>query len=295
MEGSGDDKMVGLTPGSEGSGINDPMAARTTDTGNMKRMAVEQQAKRTIKLKPLTPKAPSQAAAPAPAPAAAANSEETISMDSSDLEEPTVKVPKIQVAATTPSLPGLKQTIKLRPSSAGAEAPASSPAADVKAGSATIKLKPSTITPAAAPEAAAPAAKAADLAEEKTSAIGKQTIRLVPRKPESSAAPAPSDPTIKLGGSVAPSEPTVKFEATQELPAEEAAPAAAAEPRIGIKKHVQTETAQDLAYPEPDYLKTEVKPKSEPSIIFTIAASISVLVLAWSVFSLFTHYNSIWN
>jgi hypothetical protein len=119
------------------------------------------------------------------------------------IEKPTPKKP----AHPTPSVPGSKETIKLRPS--GATPPPASPGGAKKpAAASTIKVTP--------PPAAAPAASGGG-------DVSKRTIKLVPKKDgggtSSTQSAKPSSPTVKLDESgedvtqkvKAPSAQTVKL------------------------------------------------------------------------------------
>jgi len=314
-----------LGNGAQQGGLTDPLSARNTDTGSMKRLAAEQQqgtqARKTIKLKPLAPKKPgvnpsdlttSAPAFPSAQPQPNGN-EATVSMDRGDLEEQTQKLQKPSVAVATtssapaaPSLPGVKQTIKLRPSTGGsAEETQSQAAPSAKPASAqTIKLTPKS-------HSADPAAGE----DEKTVAMAKQTIRLVPKKQEVTATtpsmPKPSDPTVNLQSSssaLKPSDPTVKLSPTQMS----AAPGAGSadetveggavqetKPKIGLK-HQSVQPPPQATAPGAPPLEDaadsagESSSKDEPSIIFTIAAAVAFVMIAYLSLLMFAQYNNHW-
>lgn len=213
------DQLDGQQAGAQqGGALKDPLSVRNTDTGSMKRMAAEastNQARKTIKLKPLAPKkggvapsdltSPAMPAAPAAAPAespvvnpssvtsatpidAGVSDQATVAMDRSSIDEQTRKLQKPQIpvaaVASSPSysgavpahgLPGSKQTIKLRPSTGG--------------------------TASAAPEATV-----VDQGQRPASA---QTIKLTPKSAAPASAPTPSGmPAISLSAVPAPTTST---------------------------------------------------------------------------------------
>ena len=151
------------------------MADPTSDTPNTPNTPEDIRPRATIKLKPMTPPMPSaDASAPAPDPAAPAAD-----------AEPAVRI------APTPSgtVPGFKQTIRLRPPTA-TPVDTAAPGTEVKP---AIKIVPKTEEkpagiPTAKPEESAP--------------VGSPTIQL--KKPESSTPtiqlkkPESSTPTIQL-------------------------------------------------------------------------------------------------
>jgi hypothetical protein len=200
-------------------------------------MAAE--AKKTIKLKPLTPEGE-------------ANNEETINMDKSELDdgEVTMKASKEDILGA--EVPGAKQTIKLRPSSASLGAKADAPA-DKKSAAQTIKLTPSS-----------PAAD--DGSDDQTVALQKQTVKLSPAKPGDAI--KASDPTIKKD-SVKPSDPTVKT-------------------KLSMKK---TEVAQESTTaanaPAPAPVVEEAT-SDEPGPAFLLAGVIALGSAAAAVFIMFS-------
>ncbi len=167
----------------------------SVETSNIARIKVGEpdQGKKTIKLKPVTVTEGGESAPPAQ-------------------EDETVKIQKPRPVAT-PTVPGVKQTIKLRPSSntpapeTSAEAPAAEPAA-----------APAPAMAASVPSEGAPAAK--------------RTIRLVPKKADSTSggneatalSAKPSAPTVKLEEPQADAgAPGARSAATVRLPTEGAA------------------------------------------------------------------------
>lgn len=329
------------------AGINDPLNMRKTDTGTLKKIEVSapashagdvaNQARKTIKLKPLSIKPIAAAHAPHPA----ASSSPTINLASS---APTA-VPS-PAPATIPTavpvspishvpasaLPGSKQTIKLRPSmSSVAPAVAPTDKTDVKPASAqTIKLTPKTD--------AEPAPSV------------KQTIKLVANPSTSQvAAPKASDPTVNLQDTtnkpiITPSSPTISLH-----PTGGAAPAAQARPMATIKlkpatsapppsSHILSPTqppptgdiseadtgviegattgTAPVAAPEapkkigikrsheptvppvptaPAFAQHKEQTKDEPSIIFTVAAVASLIVISYLSFVMFAQFSNHWN
>ena len=278
----GQDTMAN-TPGFN-NGLNDPMNMRNTDTGTMQRvnsatpeLKTAPVGRKTLKLKPITPKAPvavpppKSVSAPSASPIPASPSDTTTAATPAQTgtvpvsrirkpatpttaDSPTADIPMpgavpssasssvpptATATATTvspSSVPGVKQTIKLRPSTSGAHSTQVSlpgitdsvqaPQVQQKPASAqTIKLTP----------------KSENETNSSTARIAKQTIKLVPPSHDApsgasgaaatssgsaptiklapqqgggaaSAAPTPSSPTIKLGsGSVSPSASTVKL------------------------------------------------------------------------------------
>ena len=308
--------------------LKDPLSVRNTDTGSMKRMAAEgaaaNQARKTIKLKPLAAKkggvAPSDLtasmpAAPAETPTPGVEDQATIAMDRTAIDQQTQKLSKphvpvatiasgshSSVSASPAGLPGSKQTIKLRPST-GADATVM----DQKPASAqTIKLTPKSAT-SEAPAAAGPTETV------HTVAMAKQTIRLVPKKAEVRSSPPvqpkPSDPTINLqAGSeaaqpVRPSDPTSKFSPTQMMSQAEASAeggieeTAEVKTKIGIKHQGPSPTMPSAAAVQEELEAAEladVPKKDEPSIIFTVAAALAFLSIGFLSFVLFAQFDNHW-
>ena len=322
-----DEKNAASTPE---TGITDPMKMRDTDTGSMKRMAAESsaqapasqnnQARRTIKLKPLSAKKES-AAATTQAPAAPPpDNDETVSMQRTELEEEaTLKMQKPAVPPPISAVPGTKQTIKLRPSSLGSAATpaAAAPSAERPASAPTIKLTPKT---EAEPEAVD------STEEDKTVAMAKQTIKLVPKKAESTpqaavtaaapaAAPGPSSPTISIDetSKLKPSDPTIKMGATP--PPSEAQPQAPAKAKLTIKRHAGEasasipsapaassdmgagKTAKGTMAPEEASEEEEtaaVAGADEPSMAFALVACFSLILVGYLMFMFLGQYANQW-
>ncbi len=275
---------------------------------------------------PTTPSAPTAISKAVPP---LGQEEDTVSMTRSELDEDatqTVGRPSQQSEAspmsTSSSLPGAKQTIKLRPSTISG--PSAIPA--TPSPGATIKLKPA-------------GANQAD-EDEHTKAMAKQTIKLVPNKgqaatatakpaaptvrltPGASLAPKPSDPTIKLTEPQAPqpSDPTVKLTPQTQMPKPSAptvkltavsggpppTPAATAEgapalkPTLSIKRQpAATDTISNIEEGQlaPDALvsgEIQAQAKDEPSIIFTLVAVITLIVLGFVMFMLAGQYSNHW-
>jgi hypothetical protein len=323
--------------------IKDPMNMRNTDTDGMRRVsASNNSAKRTIKLKPLKPKKEepkeevgvetTQIPSPHPttagsvttpanihlspsAPAAETQipeeaQDETVSMDRTNLsdDDSTVKMPK--PASANPSVPGSKQTIKLRPSNtppASASAETAEAPAPFAAAKATIKLTPKSEDDSDETQSIPGVTPPSEV--EQTTKMAKQTIRLVPKKP---GAAKPSAPTVKLGepspdatddaGGIKPSSPTVKLspkpetDQTQEIT--DAPPAAAAKPKIGIKRrttreddtHAESAAASADNAAMPDFEDSADNASNEPGLIFTLASVITLCAIGYFTFMLFKQY-----
>jgi len=144
--------------------------------------------------------------------------------------------------------------------------------------------------------------------------MAKQTIRLVPKKQEVTSTtptmPRPSDPTVNLQSSSAlkPSDPTVKLSPTQMS----AAPAGGAsdetveggavqetKPKIGLKHQTVQPPPQATAPGAPPLEDAadsadDANVKDEPSIIFTIAAAVAFLMIAYLSVLMFAQYNNHW-
>ncbi|HCE43472.1 MAG TPA: hypothetical protein DET40_07975 [Lentisphaeria bacterium] len=179
-------------------------SVETSNIARIKTGAEEDKGKKTIRLKPVTAAEGSEAGAPPPQ------------------EDETVKIQKPRPVAT-PTVPGVKQTIKLRPSS-------NTPAPDTEA---TVSFAPPPQQQAAAPEAAptegAPAAK--------------RTIRLVPKRADATAggneanaaSVRPSAPTVKLEEPAQAGAPAGRSAVTVRLPAEGGGEPAGAPPKRTLK------------------------------------------------------------
>lgn len=331
------------TPNPNDAGINDPLNMRKTDTGTLKKVEVSapashagdvaNQARKTIKLKPLSIKPIASAHAPHPA----APSSPTINLSSSAPTAVPAPAPATIPTAVPVSpishvpasaLPGSKQTIKLRPSmSSVTPAVAPTDKTDVKPASAqTIKLTPKTDAEAA------PSVK--------------QTIKLVANPSASQAAPAASDPTVNLQDTtnkpiITPSSPTISLRPT-------GAPAAQAKPMATIKlkpatsapppsSHILSPTQQpagDISEADtgviegtatgtapvavseapkkigikrsheptvppvptaPAFTQPKEQTKDEPSILFTVAAVASLIVISYLSFVMFAQFSNHWN
>ena len=195
----------------------------------------------TIKLKPMTPPAPAaDAAAEVPAPGADASA------------EPAVHIAPSPAAA----VPGIKQTIRLRPPT-----PAASDGTEVKP---AIKIVPKaaevpTGIPTAKPAEAAPAAAPSPTIQLKKPESSSPTIQL--KKPESSTPtiqlkkPESSTPTIQLKKPES-STPTIQLK----KPETEAAPASASEPAPAAAPAKKVGES-----PIPPERKLTLKLKSKPS------------------------------
>ncbi len=219
--------------------ISDPMKRETetgsflklTDTNKFKKLEPESdnnQAKRTIKLKPLQPKSPpasEQKTLDTPIPADAFKSADSQSQEAlPDDEDATVKIDKIprilKPSETNIGIPGAKQTIKLRPSSGSETSPSAE--APKPSSPSTLKLKPVSPSPISTPVPNSPEEELGP-SEEQTISMQKKTIKLTPTRPSDPV--APSAPTIKLQEEATvqpprPSSPTVKFtEQPQQAPA----------------------------------------------------------------------------
>jgi hypothetical protein len=242
-------------------------------------MPKDDQAKRTIKLKPLTPKADN---------VADEKVEDTISMDRSELEEEST------LQMSKPEVPGAKQTIKLRPSS---NAPSEEAAPVAAPASPTIKLQP-----------------AGNGGDDQTVPLAKQTIKLVPKKPEDAATSASpsatntkavakaSAPTVQLdakkaptGTAVAmskPSDPTVKLggespKKTLQLKKTPTAsgPAAATGPDDGEATSSKRRSAP--AAQDDDGV-------DEPGMVMTLAACATVGILIYLALLVGVQYRNDW-
>jgi len=204
------------------------MADPTSDTSMNTPEDVRPRA--TIKLKPMTPPAPSADAAAAGAVASDA---------AAPADEPAIHVAPSPAAA----VPGIKQTIRLRPPTA---VPADAPAAGAAEVKPAIKIVPKaaetpTGIPTAKPVEAAPAASTIQLKKPESST---PTIQL--KKPESST------PTIQLKKPES-STPTIQLK----KPESEAAPAASDAPAAPAKK-----VGESAIPPE---RKLTLKLKNQPS------------------------------
>lgn len=319
--------------------ISDPMKSRDTETASLKKvdaMAEPGKAKMTIKLKPLKPKEAPQEESPKEAPISAdafktsPNSSSPADLQGKKQEDETVKIekgprqPAPSESAST-SIPGAKQTIKLRPSSTtppSGESEASKPSSP-----STMKLKPINVVQ---DQSTPPESEPNDpgFSDEQTVAMQKRTIKLTPTKPSGESQPAAA-PTVRLTSSGAsvqppqPSIPTLKFASTGAQAPVQAAPPpppqneeAPPQPEPAVQQQQQAsapkrtlklratqsapppaqqqqaagtddmaKTGQQLAVPQMGDQESssgkKEKGTDEPSIIFTIAASVAFLTLAY--------------
>lgn len=328
------------TPNPNDAGINDPLNMRKTDTGTLKKIEVSapashagdvaNQARKTIKLKPLSIKPIAHhPAAPSSPTINLASSAPTAVPAPATIPTAVPVSPISHVPAS--ALPGSKQTIKLRPSmSSVTPAVAPTDKTDVKPASAqTIKLTPKTD--------AEPAPSV------------KQTIKLVANPSSSQAAPAASDPTVNLQDTtnkpiITPSSPTISLH-----PTGGAAPAAQARPMATIKlkpatsapppsSHILSPTqpppSGDISEADtgviegattgtapvaaqeapkkigikrsheptvppvptaPAFTQHKEQTKDEPSILFTAAAVASLIVISYLSFVMFAQFSNHWN
>jgi hypothetical protein len=200
------------------------MKMRETETGKIpmpQAQSAPQKTRRTIKLKPLKAGGGGVMAKPL---------EETVSMDREKLEGSQANAPTAEAPANAPTaaapvgpppppaaklatqtnVPGVKQTIKLRPSSVGGGVPggavaSSAPTQEAPAPSPkTIKLKPKS----AGPEVDDPNAKTADIPAAKA-----PTAHLL--TPSSPTRVEPSAPTIDAAPAAAPAKRTIKLMPTK--------------------------------------------------------------------------------
>ena len=314
--------------------ISDPMKSRDTETGSLKKVDATFEpgkAKMTIKLKPLKPKEAPQEENPkeAPTPMDAFKTSQTASpvdLQGKKQEDETVKIDKkprtIKPSEAAPtSIPGAKQTIKLRPSTAsssGTEGDGPRPSSPM-----TMKLRPVNVTQdqSTPSESASGYVPEPGFEDEQTVAMQKRTIKLTPAKPSAEAPQAA--PTVKLTADTSvkppsPSIPTLKLVSTGAqppiqqatgAPSEEAVVAPSQEPLLQQQASApkrtlklrtthsapavqpvttgdMSKTGQQIAVPQGDadqegYSEIQGKGADEPSIIFTIAASVAFLALAY--------------
>ena len=184
----------------------------------------------------------------------------------------------------------------------------------------TIKLTP-TRPSAEPPQAAPTVKLTADTEDEQTVAMQKRTIKLTPAKPSAEAPQAAPTVKLTAGTSVkppSPSIPTLKLVSTGAqppiqqatgAPSEEAVVAPSQEPLLQQQASApkrtlklrtthsapavqpvttgdMSKTGQQIAVPQGDadqegYSEIQGKGADEPSIIFTIAASVAFLALAY--------------
>ena len=251
---------------------------------------------KTIKLKPLKPSTAADDS----------NQEETLSMDRGALldsempslgggtagveDEATIKIQKPTTnkpTHPTPNIPGSKETIKLRPSSA-------------------------TPPPAAAPSGTS---------DQETISMSKKTIRLVPKQPGNTSNDAtqktakPSAPTVKLNdtpsapAAPAPSAPTVKMPEGQppqtEAPAsakrtlklKSTKPAAPPVPQPPPQQGATTGSEETLQESQP---VTPVEPdktddqSAGPNIVLTLVAILAFILVAYYAFMTFGQWQNVY-
>lgn len=237
--------------------------------------------RRTIRLKPIQPKAPAQGvnlpgvtdAAPQvpPAQVPQASSQQTIRLTPRTPETPTPVIPQAPEAQAAPvsSVPGAKQTIKLRPSGSASVAPGEGRPSSVQ----TIKLTPPS-EQASSPDAPP---------------MAKRTIKLSTSNGASSAsqdAANPSSRTINLNGQATPqsSTPTINM--------------GTAPKRLQIKK-VSGEPAlppsvknAPASFEEAQKLKKQKKSsgKDEGNIFFLISSVVALLVIGSIALMFYAQY-----
>ena len=313
--------------------ISDPMKSRDTETGSLKKVDATFEpgkAKMTIKLKPLKPKEAPQEENPkeAPTPMDAFKTSQTASptdLQGKKQEDETVKIDKkprtIKPSEAAPtSIPGAKQTIKLRPSTAsssGTEGDGPRPSSPM-----TMKLRPVNVaqdqsTPS---ESASGYVPEPGFEDEQTVAMQKRTIKLTSTRPSAEAPqaaptvkltadtsvkpPSPSIPTLKLvsTGAQPPIQPPPTEAPSEEgvVPSQEPVQQQASAPKRTLKLRTthsapavqpvttgdMSKTGQQIAAPQGDAAQelsseTQDKGADEPNIIFTIAASVTFLALAY--------------
>lgn len=246
--------------GKDESPLSDPLSNRDTDTGNMKKMLDDTKTRKTVKLKPLSGKTArinvdDKAGAAKPVvPEASASVDDTVA-----LQRP-------KAAPLKPAVPGSKETIKLRPSTGGAQTP---PAAS-DSGAATIKL---------------------NVPGEKSSS-SKETIKLTPK----------SDAAKPAGLSI-PKKP--KAATPPPAPGDAEAPAEAAEPAkkggLSLKKHDgPTAAPPSAAKGEEEFADVKSgkakkrKGAAQASAFYTILALASLVLIGISVYISAAQYISLW-
>ncbi len=240
-----------------------PAAGDDTTSSEAAASPEQNKGRRTIKLKPIKP-------------AGDEDARDTVSLSREEEDDETVKIQRPAQksggdSAEGPTVPGTKQTIKLRPSSTAAGAAASTP-----------------------PPAPPPAAD-----ESSGNKAAKRTIKLVPKgKEESAAAPAaPSSPTVQMpegqaASPAAPSSPTVQMSEPEAPPAQEPTST-----KTSAKRTLKLKTTQKAPPPSQAALDTDTEGVSssqemrapqakaatsdEPSIIFTLVACAAFFVMAY--------------
>ncbi|MEI7817941.1 MAG: hypothetical protein WCI45_12210 [Desulfuromonadales bacterium] len=316
---------------------NDAAETATVKRQEMKAKLEEDKPKKaTIKLKPVvvegvetvTVPLPTQAprivttttAAPAPVTSQATA---VPKFASTDQEDETVKIQKPRSVNASSAVPGVKQTIKLRPSS--------TTPAPISGSESNAAIIPQAPPPPAAPQAPQPPPVAGG-------SEAKRTIRLVPKKSDATsgsdqvlATAKPSAPTVKLEEPPAPvptpvpAEP-VRSAVTVKLPSTDSGADAAAPKRtLKLKSSRAPEVSVAPSAPPPMAQPAATIPnspvaaasatdseipaiaaahgiplekgqqystagKQEPSIIFTIAACVAFFVMAYFTWMLVGQY-----
>ncbi|HBC85532.1 MAG TPA: hypothetical protein DCZ94_01120 [Lentisphaeria bacterium] len=263
----------------------------SVETSNIARIKTPeeqaQQPKKTIKLKPVTVGDATAAGDASGNPAQ---------------EDETVKIQKPRPVAT-PTVPGVKQTIKLRPSS-------NTPAPDATEGA------------GAPPQMMAPPPQAAVPADSAPSA--KRTIRLVPKKADATsngeaAAARPSAPTVKLEEPQQAAAPSARSAATVKLdggdasaqsappkrtlklrPVKSGEPAAAPampspSPAGATDSEMAAMAAGDQSMPpvaqaQQESMGAPEKGHDEPSMIFTLAAGLALFTMIYFTWMIVGQY-----
>ncbi len=315
--------------------VSDPMESRLTDTGKLKKIfgaddqsgttVLKREARRTIRLKPIAETAPGGQTPVAPPPSAAATVDSAVAMPDMG-EEPTVKIQKSAVRgpapdanvtptpvavqpagapSMAPSIPGTKQTIRLRPSAGSDATPGEAPAARPNT---TLKLRP----------VAEPTNQQEDIGDENTVVVTPKPIKLV-KTGEQAAVPSPSAPTIKLAAPDAgsmdtptkalqhvappqaapmapPSAPTMKLEEPAPAPgrtlrlkaptraSQETIPEGGVPPVPGQQPDQQEYAQQQFAAPRGAARRGG---NEEPQTVFTVFSIASLLLLMFSLWMLF--------
>lgn len=210
-------------------------------------------------------------------------------------DDATVKIEKVskqqQGPSAAPSIPGVKQTIKLRPSSSVSDATAPV-ATQQPASKQTLKLTP---TASPAPSAPQQGQEAEEAPESGSAGSTKKTIKLVAKKPSAptvkldSPASTPTVSATSEDAAPSSSKRTLKIRTTSMPP-----PPAPAQSDMGMATE---HGAPPVAEPPPlagsqqyaDQMQGQ-QADDAPSVLNTIAASISLLALAYFAYQLFSQY-----
>ncbi len=208
-------------------------------------------------------------------------------------EDATVKIQKSQkqqAAQTAPPIPGVKQTIKLRPSSASGEASATQTAASATpmVAKPTMKLTPTKT--GIAPETAAAQAQEAPPADDGQ----KKAIKLVAKKPSAPTVQlAPSEQEEQAPTATATQVPkrTLKIK-TQGGPPP---PPSASRGEVGMStEHGAPPMAEPPQGSPLEYQQMSgQKPAEETSALVAVAASIALIALGYFAYMLFDQYKSL--